>query len=90
MSLIIGVVFLNQDLNQPGIMNLNGAFFLVIVNLSFGNLFPVLNVFCSGQTINQSINQQIKKGRKRKKIKKFASEKLKLTKPQIVLQRLNI
>nr|QTW43725.1 ABCG-like protein 2 [Eurytemora affinis] len=47
MSLIIGIVFLNQELDQPGIMNLNGAFFVIIVNLSFGNLFPVLNVFCS-------------------------------------------
>ena len=48
MSLIIGIVFLDQELDQPGIMNLNGAFFVIIVNLSFGNLFPVLNVFCSG------------------------------------------
>jgi hypothetical protein len=48
MSLIFGCVYYGQVLDQPGIMNINGALFILIVNLSFGNLFPVIDVFCSG------------------------------------------
>jgi hypothetical protein len=30
-------------------MNLNGAIFVaIVINLTFGNLFPVLTVFCAG------------------------------------------
>jgi len=45
-SLIFGCVYYGQKLDQFGIMNINGALFIAIVNLSFGNLFPVINVFC--------------------------------------------
>ena len=42
------------DPNQAGIMNLNGAIFVaIVINLTFGNLFPVLTVFCAGPMIRK-------------------------------------
>jgi len=46
-ALILGVIYLGQDLDQSGIQNINGALFVVITNMSFGNIFAVVNVFCA-------------------------------------------
>ena len=51
LALLFGVIYFNNPLDQPGIMNINGALFLVVVNLSFGNIFPVINVFCEEMPI---------------------------------------
>jgi hypothetical protein len=43
-ALVLGVIFLRLELNQSGIMNINGVLFLLITNMSFGNLLYVINV----------------------------------------------
>ena len=47
LALILGVVYLQQDMDQKGIQNINGALFVLLTNLSFGNVFAVVNIFCS-------------------------------------------
>jgi len=46
MSIILGVIFIGQDNDQAGIQNVNGALFVLITNISFGNIFAVCNAFC--------------------------------------------
>ena len=36
-----------QENDQKGIQNKNGALFVLLTNTSFGNIFAVVNVFCS-------------------------------------------
>lgn len=43
-SLLIGVIFYGQVLNQDGVMNMNGALFLFLTNMTFQNVFAVINV----------------------------------------------
>ena len=45
-SVILGLIYLktDNDYSQNDIMNVNGAIFVIITNLSFTNLFSVLNV----------------------------------------------
>lgn len=43
-SLLIGVIFYGQILNQDGVMNMNGALFLFLTNMTFQNVFAVINV----------------------------------------------
>jgi hypothetical protein len=51
-ALILGAVYFNQDLEGPdnakgeAVMNINGVMFLLITNLTFSNMFAVINVFC--------------------------------------------
>ncbi|XP_043198378.1 protein white-like isoform X1 [Amphibalanus amphitrite] len=45
-SLLFGVIYLGQELNQEGVMNINGALFLFLTNMTFQNVFSVVNVFC--------------------------------------------
>jgi len=47
LALILGVVYLQQDMDQKGIQNVNGALFVLLTNISFGNVFAVVNIFCS-------------------------------------------
>jgi hypothetical protein len=35
LALILGVIYLQQELSQNGIMNINGALFVLLTNLSF-------------------------------------------------------
>lgn len=46
-SVILGLIYLKTDdeYSQQDIMNINGAIFVIITNLSFTNIFSVLNVF---------------------------------------------
>ncbi|XP_076756288.1 protein white isoform X1 [Xylocopa sonorina] len=46
-SLLIGVVYFNQKLDQDGVMNINGALFIFLTNMTFQNVFAVINVFCA-------------------------------------------
>lgn len=43
-SLLIGVIFYGQILDQDGVMNINGALFLFLTNMTFQNVFAVINV----------------------------------------------
>ena len=46
-SLLIGIVYFNQQLDQDGVMNINGALFIFLTNMTFQNVFAVINVFCA-------------------------------------------
>ena len=43
MAIVFGLIYLRQEYDQAGVQNINGVIFLVITNMTFGNLFPVLN-----------------------------------------------
>nr|CAD7432308.1 unnamed protein product [Timema monikensis] len=43
-GLLIGVIYYGQELNQNGVMNINGAIFVLITNMTFQNVFAVINV----------------------------------------------
>lgn len=43
-AILIGLIFLNQPLTQVGVMNINGAIFLFLTNMTFQNVFAVINV----------------------------------------------
>ncbi|CAG9585745.1 unnamed protein product [Danaus chrysippus] len=46
-ALLIGVIYFGQELDQDGVMNINGAIFMFLTNMTFQNIFAVINVFCS-------------------------------------------
>ncbi|XP_054719148.1 protein white-like [Uloborus diversus] len=50
-ALLLGLIYLRQDYDQKGIMNLNGALFLALTNVTFQNMFSVVNAFCLEQPI---------------------------------------
>lgn len=43
-SLIIGAIYLGQQLTQDGVMNINGVLFIFLTNMTFQNVFAVINV----------------------------------------------
>lgn len=43
-ALILGAIYFGQELDQKGVMNLNGALFLFLTNMTFQNVFAVINV----------------------------------------------
>lgn len=45
-AFLIGLIFFQQQMNQEGVMNINGALFLFLTNMTFQNVFSVINVFC--------------------------------------------
>ncbi|KAG8037763.1 hypothetical protein G9C98_005974 [Cotesia typhae] len=46
-SLLIGVIYYGQKLDQDGVMNINGALFIFLTNMTFQNVFAVITVFCA-------------------------------------------
>jgi len=45
-ALLIGGIYYGQKMDQDGIFNINGVLFFFITNLTFSNVFAVINVFC--------------------------------------------
>lgn len=43
-ALLIGFIFYGQKLDEKGVMNINGALFLFLTNMTFQNVFSVINV----------------------------------------------
>jgi len=43
-ALLFGLIYLHQTYDQKGVMNINGALFLLQTQMTFGTLFGVLNV----------------------------------------------
>lgn len=43
-SLLIGVIYFGQRMDQDGAMNINGALFIFLTNMTFQNVFAVINV----------------------------------------------
>jgi len=41
---LISFIFYNQHLDQDGVMNINGALFMCISNMTFQNVLAVINV----------------------------------------------
>ncbi|CAH0395501.1 unnamed protein product [Bemisia tabaci] len=46
-AIMIGLIYFDQNLDQDGVMNINGALFICITNMTFQNVFAVISVFCS-------------------------------------------
>jgi len=46
-GIILGTIYQAQDMDQAGIQNINGALFVIVTNLSFGNIFSICNSYCS-------------------------------------------
>lgn len=44
---LIGSIYFGQQLDQDGVMNINGALFLFLTNMTFQNVFAVINVFAA-------------------------------------------
>ena len=44
--MILGILYYGQGMDQSSIMNINGALFLLLTNMTFANMFSVVNVFC--------------------------------------------
>ncbi|KAL1138055.1 hypothetical protein AAG570_009750 [Ranatra chinensis] len=46
-AIMIGIIYFGQELDQDGVMNINGALFICLTNMTFQNVFAVISVFCS-------------------------------------------
>lgn len=46
-SLVISLIYYHQQLTQDGVMNLNGALFTFLTNMTFQNVFAVIHVCIS-------------------------------------------
>ncbi|KAB0792488.1 hypothetical protein PPYR_04282 [Photinus pyralis] len=46
LAIVVAIVYFGQSLTEEGVMNINGAIYLLILNMSFQNVIPVINVFC--------------------------------------------
>ncbi|WAR21687.1 WHITE-like protein [Mya arenaria] len=45
LALLLGLIYLQVDNDQEGVMNVNGVLFLVLTNMTFTSVFGVLNSF---------------------------------------------
>merc|ERR1712241_412164 len=43
-ALILGIVYFGQEYSLAGVQSINGALFLVITNMTFSNMFAIINV----------------------------------------------
>ena len=43
-GLLMGIIYLQQDYTSEGVMNINGALFLLLANMHFQSSFAVINV----------------------------------------------
>lgn len=46
-ALMIVLIYYGQTLDQDGVMNINGVIFICLTNMTFQNVFAVINVFCA-------------------------------------------
>ncbi len=44
-AIVFGLIYLRLDVSSDNIQNINGVIFLCITNVTFANLFPVLQVY---------------------------------------------
>lgn len=44
LAMLIGLVYFQQELDQDGVMNINGAIFISLANTTFQNVFAVIDV----------------------------------------------
>jgi len=50
-SLLLGLIFLQQEYDQSGLINLQSTLFLLLTNMSFNNAFGVVNTFCGDMEV---------------------------------------
>lgn len=43
-ALMISILYFGQEINQEGVMNINGAIFMFLTSMTFQNVFAVINV----------------------------------------------
>ena len=46
-ALMIILIYYGQELDQDGVMNINGVIFICLTNMTFQNIFAVVNVSLS-------------------------------------------
>ncbi|XP_064110932.1 protein white-like [Macrobrachium nipponense] len=46
-AILVGFIYMKQNLDQIGVHNINGALFLLITNMTFQNCTAVINTFCA-------------------------------------------
>ncbi|KAJ8980924.1 hypothetical protein NQ317_011566, partial [Molorchus minor] len=46
-AFILGAIYYGQINDQEGVMNINGVLFIFLTNMTFQNVFAVINVFCT-------------------------------------------
>ncbi|CAG2114057.1 unnamed protein product [Medioppia subpectinata] len=46
LAIVFGLIYWQIDVNQAGIMSINGALFLLLSNITFQNIFGVITTFC--------------------------------------------
>ncbi|RXG54331.1 ABC transporter ATP-binding protein/permease wht-3 [Armadillidium vulgare] len=46
-AILLGIIYFHQRLDQAGVTNINGALFLLLSNMTFQNVFGVINVILS-------------------------------------------
>lgn len=44
-AVVLGLIYLQLDVTQTGVMDINGVLFLLLMNMTFSNVFGVLNSF---------------------------------------------
>jgi hypothetical protein len=44
LSAVVGIIYYGQEMNQDGVMNINGALFTFLTNMTFQNVFAVISV----------------------------------------------
>nr|XP_053632760.1 protein white-like [Cherax quadricarinatus] len=47
LAVLVGVLYRGQNMNDLGVFNINGALFLLLINMTFQNCTTVFNTFCS-------------------------------------------
>lgn len=43
-AMLIGILYFGQVVDQDGVMNINGALFVCLTNMTFQNMFAVVHV----------------------------------------------
>lgn len=43
-AILLGLIFLNQNYDQDGALNMQSVLFLLLTNMTFNNVFGVVNV----------------------------------------------
>jgi hypothetical protein len=44
-SLIVGLLYFNVKFNQAGVQNVTGCLFFIVINVTMGSIFPVVQTF---------------------------------------------
>lgn len=52
-ALALTSIYYGQELNQDGVMNINGALFIFLTNMTFQNVFAVITVRGCNKLIEQ-------------------------------------